>query len=286
MWETAKFDVHPDYPRSKCSFLDSGWFYKIQVTRGTFGKFVLVNGAGLIGSSNAIIIVPNSDAAFIGKTGSEARRNIEIYGLAPGIAMVEFRGPGSSDIVMVMQVEVIDLPGSRASFVKPSAPAAALVGPDLPANQYHLAFNRAVTAGPAEALFDPVPNGTMHVVVSTHGQMDGKNGITLSIAGGITRANCAAVFKKLQSKGGQGVVWISGCDAGSDNEFCTAAAKASGFYIVAPGITVPAVRVPVGMIDFFERSMIKYFSKDSGTLMTSAEFLQKQKELQFTIVPG
>jgi len=282
----TKFDVHPSYPRNKCSFLDSGWFWKIQITRGTFGKFILVDGAGLIGASNAIVIVPNSDAAFIGKTGSEARRTVEIYGLSPGIALVDFKAPGSNDSVVVMQVEVVDLPNSRMSFVKPAAPGAALTGPGLPAGQYQLAFNRTFTSGPAEALFDGVPNGTMHVVVSTHGQMSATDGITMSIAGGVSRANCSDVFKKLQSKASQGVVWISGCDAGADNTFCKAAALASGFYIVAPAITVPVVRVPAGMIDYFERSMIKFFSKDSGDLMKSADFLVKQKELQFSIVPG
>lgn len=281
----TKFEADPSYPRNKCFFLDSGWFWKIQITRGTFGKFFLVDGAGLIGASNAIIIVPNSDAAFIGKTGSQARRPIEIYGLSPGICMVEFKAPGSNDVVVVMQVEVVDLPGNRMSFVKPASPSAALIGPNLP-TQYQLGFTRSVTNGPAEALFDAVPNGTMHVVVSTHGQMSSTDGITMSIAGGVSRSNCAAVFKKLQSKAPQGVVWISGCDAGADNTFCKAAAAASGFYIVAPAITVPVVRVPAGMIDYFERSMPKFFSKDSGDLMKSSDFLLKQKDLQFSIVPG
>jgi hypothetical protein len=280
----ARFELHPSYPSNKCYRTETGWFWKIDIVRGTFGKFFLVDGAGLIGASNAVFIVPNSDAGFIGKTGQEARRTVEIYGLTKGICFTEFRAPGSSDVVVYMQVEVVELPGDRPSFVKPTAPAAALVGPGLP-SQYQLNVNRTVSSGPPESLFDPVPSGTMHVVLSTHGQMSA-DGINLSIAGGITRANCSAVFTKLQSKGSQGVVWISGCDAGSDNEFCKSAATASGFYVVASAIAVPVIRIPAGMIDYFERSMIKFFNKDKGELMKGSDFLLKQKELQFSIVPG
>lgn len=280
----TRFEVNPNYPRTKCYFTDSGWFWKLDIVRGTFGKFFLVDGPGLIGTSNAVFIVPNSDAGFIGKTGQDARRPIEIYGLTKGICFVEFRAPGSSTVELYMQVEVVELPGDRPSFVKPTAPAAALVGPGLP-SQYQLSFNRTVTSGPPESLFDPVPSNTMHVVVSTHGQMSA-DGINISIAGGITRANCSAVFTKLKSKASQGVVWISGCDAGSDNVFCKSAATASGFYVVASSIAVPVIRIPAGMIDYFERSMIKFFDKDKGEPMKAADFLLKQKELQFSIVPG
>lgn len=209
-WETTRFEVDPSYPRSKCEFTDRGWFYKITLTRGSFGKFILVDGAGLIGASSAITVVPNSDAAFIGKTGSEPRRKIAIYGLTEGNCMVEFREPGSNKVTVYMQVWV------GMSFVKPSAASAALIGPGLPTTQYQLPFTQVMTSGPADALFDRVPSGTMHVVLSTHGQMDLTNGITMSIAGGLSRANCAAVFGKLKPKASQGVVWISGCDAGSD----------------------------------------------------------------------
>lgn len=286
-----RFEVDPSYPRQKYDFTNSGWLYKIQVTAGTFGSFYLVDGVGLIGSSNAIFVVSNSPAGFVGQTGTDPRRKIEVYGITPNTnCMIEFRAPGSSTVAAYMQVEVLAAPGNRPKFVKPSALAAALV-PDEPGmrNQYHLNSNTIVKTGPPETLFDPVPNGTAHVVLSTHGQMDRTNGtgITLSIAGGINRSNCVAVFSKLKSKkpqGAEGVLWISGCEAGADDTFCRDAAHASGYYIAAAVVAVTVVRVPVGMIDFFDTSMIKFFEKDSGTLMKRSDFLMKQKDLQFALV--
>jgi hypothetical protein len=279
----TKFERHESFPLADCFFLASGWFWKIRFKKTTFGKFYLVDGAGLTGASNAYLVVPNSDAAFLGKTGQERRRLVQLYGLSPGTCLVDFNAGAPGDPVVTMQVEVDDLPGDRPSFVKPTAKSAGLIGPNLP-SQYQLDFMQSVTSGPAESLFDGVPVDTKHIVVSSHGQMSA-GGITMSIAGGVSRSNCADVFKKLKKCAG-GVVWISGCDAGSDNEFCKNAAMASGCYIVAPAITVPVVRVPHGMFDYFERSMIKFFSKDKGDLMKAADFLQLQNDLSFHIVPG
>jgi len=83
----TRFEVDPSYPRNKCSFLDSGWFWKIEITRGTFGKFFLVDGAGLAGFSNNFMVVPNSDAGFIGKDGAQQKRPVELYGLTAGITL-------------------------------------------------------------------------------------------------------------------------------------------------------------------------------------------------------
>jgi hypothetical protein len=279
----TRFERHDSMPLADCFFLPSGWFWKIRFKKTTMGKFYLVDGAGLTGSSNNYMAVPNSDAAFLGKTGQEPRRLVQIYGLSPGISMVTFTAgvPGDS---VTMQVEVVDLPGDRPSFVKPTAKSAALIGPGLP-TQYRLDLVQTITTGPAENLFDPVPAGTKHIVVSTHGQMSA-GGISMSIAGGVSQSNCTDVFAKLKGKCAGGVVWISGCDAGGDNEFCKRAATASGCYVVAPAITVPVVRVPPGMFDYFERSMIKFFKKDNGELMKAGDFLVMQNDLSFHIVSG
>jgi len=280
---SLRFEADPTYPVTNYDFTPGGWLYKMKVVVGKFGSFYLVDGPGLIGKSNADWVIPNSPAGFIGQTGQAAKRKVELYGLtAKNTAMVEFTAPGSSVVQIYIQVEVLDLPGNPLRFVKPSASAAALVQSGLPP-QYRLGTNVTVTSGPPETLFDPVPNGTVHVVLSTHGKMNAAGEIDLSIAGGVNRANCSAVFAKLKQKSAQ-VVWISGCEAGADITFCKTAAQASGCYIVAAEIVVPVVHVPPGMIDFFDRSMIKFFEKDSGNLMKRSDFLMKQKDLQFTFV--
>jgi len=282
------FEVDPAYPRSKYDF-NGTWLYRVEVTVGTFGSFYLVDGAGLTGKSNAEWAVPNSPSAFIGQTGQAARRKVEVYALTGGVyPMIEFSATGASQPTVSMQVKTVDLPNAPRRFVRPSAPAVAVVLDERGfREQYHLNSNIVVKTGPPETLFDPVPNGIVHVVLSTHGRMDpNTRELSLSIAGGINRTNCSAVFGKLKQKNSQGgVVWISGCEAGGDIQFCQLASQASGFYIVAAEIVVPFVPLSAGMIDYFERSMIKFFNpKNNGNLMPRSDFLSKQKELQFTFV--
>jgi hypothetical protein len=252
---------------ANCFFLlPSKWFWKMRIKQHLRAKFYLVNGQGLTASSNNPGVIPNSDEVFTGKTGQEGKRVVEIYGLTPGTALVEFRGPGSSKPVVTMQIEVVALPGTKPSFVSFSGKSAAINVRDV-AHPYRLDSTQTATGGPPENLFDSVPGGTKHVVLNCHGQMNAKGGpegITLFIAGNVTRGNCTAVFAKLKGKSAGGVIWIGGCEAGADNEFCKLAVLASGCYVVAPAITLQSVPVPAGKIDFFAGSMIKYFNKDGG----------------------
>lgn len=264
----------------------------MRVKKGTFAKFYLVDGAGLTAESNNPVVVPNSDSAFRGKTGQEARRTVEIYGLSSGTTLIAFSNVGTNDPVVTMQVEVVELPGHTQSFVKFSAKAAALTGPNLHP-RYVLDFTQTITVGPPENLFNSIPGGTKHIVVNCHGQMNAKgsdgqmvDGLTLYIAGNVFRGNCSDVFAKLKGKCSGGVVWAAGCEVASDNEFCRLAVMASGCFLVAPAITLPIVKVPHGMIDYFGESMVKFFNKENGTPMKAGDFLLMQKDLQFNIVSG
>jgi hypothetical protein len=288
--ENTRFEKHESVPRTDCFFLDSGWFWKMRMKKSTFAKFYLVSGAGLTATSNNPVVVPNSDAVFTGKTGQEVRRTVEIYGLSQGVTLIDFNSGGTNDPVVTMQVEVTELPGHRASFVAFSAKAAALNAPDISV-RYQLDSTKTITGGPPDNLFDSVPVGTKHIALNCHGQMEAKGsdgqkvpGITLFIAGNVWQGNCSAVFAKLKTKSAGGVVWIGGCEVGSDNEFCKLAVMASGCFLVAPTITLPIVRVPHGMIDYFGESMPKFFNKDDGKPMKPDDFLLKQKDLQFRIV--
>src|ERR1700693_5950382 len=139
-----QFSPHPSFPRGDCSFLASGWFWKMQIKKGTFARFNLVNGQGLIGSSNNEGVVPNSDAAFTGKAGQDVTRTVEIYGLGAGTAMVGFSPGAGVAATLSMQVEVVPIPGKRPSLVSFSAKTAALNGPGL-STSYQLDFTKSVT---------------------------------------------------------------------------------------------------------------------------------------------
>jgi hypothetical protein len=285
----TRFARHESFPMADCEFTDSGWFYKMRMKKTTTAKFYLVDGQGLTANSNNPGVVPNSDAVFTGKTGQEQKRTVEIYGLTPGVTLIGFTAAGSNDPVVTMQVEVVDLPGSRPSFVAFSAKSAALNAPDVAAfGRYQLDSTKLVSGGPPESLFDSVPSGTQHIAICCHGQMNfrGVDGITLFIGGNVTRGNCTDVFKSLKVTSDGGVIWIGGCEAGSDNDFCRKAVQASGCFLVAPMITLPTVHVPRGMIDYFAESKIKFFKRGSGDPMNAGEFLLQQKDLQFRIVSG
>jgi hypothetical protein len=285
----TRFAVHESVQRGDCSFTDSGWFYKMNMKKGTFAKFYLLDGDALTGLSNNPVVVPNSDAAFLGKTGSGPKRVVEIYGLSKGITLIGFSAAGATSPVVTMQIEVVELPGSRPSFVAFGASTAfALNSSEIPVgSRYDFGSTRTriVSSGPPENLFDPVPNGIEHIAINCHGQMSA-DGITLFIAGNVSRSNCSGVFAKLKGKAAGGVIWIGGCEVGADNDFCKAAVQASGCYVVAPAITLPLVRIPANQIDFFGGSMPKFFNQADGNPMKADDFLQKQKDLDFRIVSG
>jgi len=108
--------------------------------------------------------------------------------------------------------------------------------------------------------------------------------LELFIAGGITNANCEDVFRKLRPKSERGVVWLGGCEAGADLDFCKKAAGASRCFIVASSITLPAVKIPAGRIEFFPGNMIKFFNSNGKDLLSKADFMSKAKDLKFHIV--
>jgi hypothetical protein len=199
-------------------------------------------------------------------------------------------------LIITLQIEVKKSPNTQLNHVVFDGDAVALLSADTPM-KYALKTTKSVTAGPPENLFDAVPNNVKHVVISAHGQMhptakETRQGVTkryfeLVIAGGVTIdngtgvGNCAAVFAKLKSKCNGGVIWIAGCEAAGEPDFCTAAAKASGCYVVGSAITMTTVPIYPGMIEWFP--MIKFFNCDGSGIMTKADFMTKANSLKFHI---
>jgi hypothetical protein len=288
-----RFSPHPDIPRSNYQFTPAGWLWKLDVKVDAVGKVILRNAAGLKIQSRNMIVVPNSTAVFKGATSTEADRTVEFLGLTNGITMLDVTDDTKPDAIISLQVEVRPTPNRKLNFVAFDGASVALNSNDTPV-PYSLKTTKRITGGPPESLFDAVPSGAKHIVISCHGQMHPTlddlrrglktKGLELSIAGGITNDNCEAVFGKLSSKCAGGVVWIAGCEAGADLEFCKKAAKASGCFIVASSITIPPIKVPEGQIEFFPGNMIKFFNSNGSGTISKLDFMSKAKDLKFHIV--
>jgi hypothetical protein len=296
------FAPHPKVLRGNYKFTESGWLWKLDVKVDETGRVILKDAAGLLIQSRGIIQVPNSPAVFKGATSNDADRTVEFLAITDGITMLDVTDPANPGrgVIISLQVEVKKTASGKLNFVAFDGDAVALNARGTPV-PYSLKTTKQITGGPPESLFDAVPNGVKHVVISAHGQMhptlaDQRRGISkrffeLEIAGGVNidigvagSGNCTAVFAKLKTKCAGGVIWIGGCEAAAEPDFCTAAAKASGCFVVASAITIPPVTIPAGMIELFPGNMIHFFNSDGNGQLKKAEFMAKAKDLKFHIV--
>jgi hypothetical protein len=285
MSDKTKFERHSSFPQANCYYLESGWFWKMDIPRFDFSKLNLVDAAGMYVSSNAGDFVSNRDDNLTNRRSTSPNRTIELLGLQVGIAMIEVREGGEGGkIVMTMQVEVKDLPTGQATFLQLPRNSAAINAADTPV-PYSLTTTTRITHSDPLKLFETVPARTSHVVLSCHGQMKA-TGVKLLIAGGVGRDNAERVFATLKSKMADGVIWIGGCTAGADNEFCGIAARASGCYVVAPGLTIPAIKARPGMIELWSGQLPKVFDKKTGNTMKLHEFMDLQRTLNFSHTAG
>ena len=279
MSSKTKFECHSSFPKSSCYYLESGWFWKMDIPRFDFSKLNIIDAAGMYVSSNSPC-VSNRDENLTNRTSSSPDRTIELLGLQTGISMIEVREWNGGKVIMTMQVEVKDLSTGQPTFLQLPENSAAINAADTPV-PYKLHTTTRITHSDPPKLFSTVPAGTQHVVISCHGQMKA-DGVHLLIAGGVGRDNADAVFKTLKPLAGGGVIWIGGCTAGADNEFCGIVAKSSGCYVVAPGLTIPAVPARLGMIELWAGQLPKVFDKDKGVPIKHNDFMDLQRTLNFT----
>ena len=83
-----------------------------------------------------------------------------------------------------------------------------------------------------------------------------------------------------------GVIWIGACavcGAEQGVEFSKAVAKASGCYVVAPGMTIAAMPVHLNQIEVFTRSFPHYISP-KGELLKQSAFLRLDRQLGFKMI--
>lgn len=279
---TPRFQPHSSFPQKDCLFLPSGWFWKMQIPRFLISKLDILDIPGLYVCSNSPM-VSNREEYLGPHVVPGPNRTVELLGLQTGIAMIEVRkgGPGG-ELVITMQVEVVDLAGGQA-WVALDANSVALNAKGTPV-PYKLPVSTPINHSNELDLFKTVPAGTKNVVLSCHGQLKISDGIHILIAGKIGRSNCQTIFATLKPRAAGGVCWIMGCSVGEDNEFCKSASQASGCFIAAANITLPPIQPPEGKIELWFQKM-KYFDPANGQPMAPSAFMDKQRELSFSVSP-
>ena len=136
-----------------------------------------------------------------------------------------------------------------------------------------------------KTLFDDVPAGTEHVVMSAHGVRTKAERVTQERsnsfdpstitmwmkgeyvdAGRLTVGNCEAIFQKLKSKvAANCVIWFGGCSMAFNRDFCFKAAKASGCNVVTVGNYLPFRKFPKYMVDLLDSKFNPFIFAPSAT---------------------
>jgi hypothetical protein len=266
-------------PSAQYKFEASGALWLMEVGQYKYGKIALVDGAGLTVNSNNPLVVANEEFIFKGRTGLDNPRTIEFFGLSEGTTMFEARQSEAGPVVAFLQVHVKGLSGKAPTWIALDAPHAAFNAPDTPV-PYKLQHNSTINYGENLAdMVKRVPEGAKHLVISCHGQPHGVLLIGENLS--IDNVKDFSLFKKIGLK----VIWIGGCSvAGTPQgtEFCKAIAKNAGCYVVAPGLTIPFVRPPMGRVELFARSLPKYIDPN-GNPISPPEFFKQHPKLGFKV---
>jgi hypothetical protein len=277
--EPGHFEILPGAPPDYHEYTESHWLWLIRIKQFKYGKVVLVNGENLIASSNNPLVVPNDDLVFKGKTGSERRRIIEFYGLSQGTTMLEIKDV-HGNLKFALQIQVTPISGKVPSFIALKAPQQALNSHDTP-GPYHMVHTETVKGGEkAATIVGKIAAGVNHVAISCHSSKPG----VLEIGENIDASNVKA-FADLRAKTSARVIWIGACSVAGSREgmsLCKEMAQKSGCYVVAPGITAPAIKTPLGRVEFWGPLLPHYFDP-KGNSLNQSQFLMLASELGFTI---
>lgn len=276
---TAHYEtIRAGAPPAEYKFEPSGALWYMEISQFRPGKIALVDGRNLTVTSNNPSVIADDEFIFKGKTGFESPRTIEFYALSEGTTMLEARNEAGV-VETFLQIHVKGLSGKRPSWIALDGPTAALNAPNTPV-PYKMRQSVTINYGESLAkMIEKVPNGTHHLVISSHGQ---ENGVLL-IGENINIDN-VELFSKLKGSGLK-VIWIGGCSvAGTEagKAFCQKMADSAGCYVVGPGMTLPFVKPPAGHIEMFSRSLTHYF-KPKSKMLSPPEFFKLQRLLGFTI---
>jgi len=283
----AKFGVPPQTLKPLGKYdVKGGALWRVRVNEGQRGRVFVSEGTHLKISSNNSQVVPN-DASVFNVTDTQGKSGVlNFYGLSAGISMLEARDAQGS-VVAYVQLEVDSISGKRAYF-QLDQPSMSLNAPDTPVRyqmKYSLKVSKDTSVDEVIAAV-ATKSHLRHLVISCHGYGDSSQGPFLVIGKGFREVKDAKKFTPLYSVLAGGVVWIGACSvcgtvAGVD--FCKGIASAAGCYVVAPGITLPAMPVGINQIEVFTRSLPHYV-EPTGKLISQSEFFKLDQKLGFKMI--
>jgi hypothetical protein len=297
MSSSMKFVKHPSFPQANAFLLPSQWFWKMTVREWAFAQLDIVDGVPInprfTGATNNMRVIRSITLA---KSPDPKKVTIKFYAHSAGNAYVYLHDPTIADPFapvekIQMQVEVqTRRSGSESgiSLTKLEGTTAAVNAPDT--ISYEMSSTEVFRANDPLALFKSIPAGANHVVVASHGIVVGQN--TCMFAGGATKPslrlgldNCEVVFATLKGKVATNcVVWLGGCGIGSNNEFCSKAAKASGCPVIAAGHVLVNKKFPKDFVDILDKvSMPKLFMPGQSQPGDIGDFCSRQEMHKFVV---
>lgn len=313
-----KFVRNPNFPLSKSRFDANGMYWKMEVRQWAFATFDVVDlaaASNVNASSSPFLVVPDA-----GHPVAEARPSVSQGYTGQGKKTVKFYAklPGFTEVYLYDQIPSIPLDGVKiqVEVTRREAQSAAggsstqltrgktysIQAPD--AVTYDMDVNTIFRRDDLKTLFDDVPAGTEHVVMSAHGVRTKAERVTQERsnsfdpstitmwmkgeyvdAGRLTVGNCEAIFQKLKSKvAANCVIWFGGCSMAFNRDFCFKAAKASGCNVVTVGNYLPFRKFPKYMVDLLDSKFNPFIFAPSATNTQSpADFCERQGTFKFTV---
>lgn len=297
MSAAMKFVKHPSFPEQKASQSPSGWFWKMTVREWAFAQLEVVDNVPIpdkfTGETNNVSVVREISA----KSASPKKVTIRFYAHSRGAAYVYLHDPAVADHFasvekMLMQVAVEPRSANKEdeiSLTRLEGTTAVVNAPD--AASYEMSSTQTFTASDPLQLFKSIPNGTNHLVISSHGIEVGGN--ICMFPGGASKPsqrlgldNVEAVFATLKPKAAPDncVVWLGGCNIGQNNEFCKKAAWASGCPVIAASQFLSAKKFDKDHVDILDRhSAPKLFLPGKDKPESLGDFCAKQEKYKFVV---
>jgi hypothetical protein len=297
MSAAMKFARHSSFPPQNASLLPSGWFWKMTVREWAFAQLDVVDDVPIpdkfTGETNNMSVVREVSA----KSASLKKVTIRFYAHSRGAAYVYLHDPAVADHFasvekMLMQVTVEPRSAnqeSETSLTRLEGTTAVINAPD--AKSYEMSKTETYSAKNPLELFKTIPNGTNHLVISSHGIEVGGNicmfpGGSSSPSQRLGLDNVAEVFATLKTKAAPDncVVWLGGCNIGQNNEFCKKAARASGCPVIAAGQFLSAKKFDKDHVDILDRhSAPKLFLPGEDKPASLSDFCAKQEKYKFVV---
>lgn len=272
MSSNLKYSRNSDFPQSNTDVLPSGWFWKMTFREWAYASLDVVDTVAIdmsySGATNNPGVIRNINTK---RTAESQKVTLRFCARTAGNAFVYLHDPKQSNPFeavekILMQVEIKERRGTNgsASLTKLRGTTFVTNAPDTKA--YEMGTTKTFSGTNPLDLFRDVPSNTDHVVIASHGMLHG-SAVCMYPAGADKSAqrlsldNVTEVFSTLKGKvSNTCVVWLGGCNIGSNNEFCKKAAMASGCPVVAAGYALENKKFPKDQVDILDKvSLPKVF---------------------------